>query len=120
MISLAHAFNYAGSESILTSLWEIDEESSSNIIEHFTNTFRKDCQKDEALRRAKLDYIATAKGRTASPQYWAGLVLMGDAAPLQLESLPTSPIGFLALFTPSPNCLLYLSEGTKLVFVQNR
>ncbi|MEZ4792205.1 MAG: CHAT domain-containing tetratricopeptide repeat protein [Gelidibacter sp.] len=35
MISLAHAFNYAGSESILTSLWKIDEQSSAKIIESF-------------------------------------------------------------------------------------
>ncbi|MFK7812184.1 MAG: CHAT domain-containing protein, partial [Maribacter sp.] len=35
MISLAHAFNYAGSESILTSLWQIDEQSSTQILEYF-------------------------------------------------------------------------------------
>ncbi len=27
MVSLAHAFNYAGSKSILTSLWQVDEQS---------------------------------------------------------------------------------------------
>jgi len=31
MIALAHAFNYAGSKSILTSLWPVDEESASFI-----------------------------------------------------------------------------------------
>mgnify|MGYP000079518160 FL=1 len=86
MISLAHAFNYAGSESILTSLWEIDEESSSKIIQSFYNYLSKGLPKDEALRKAKLDYIASAKGRTASPQYWAGLVLIGDTAPIEFKS----------------------------------
>jgi hypothetical protein len=42
--------------------------------------------KDEALRKAKLDYIATAEGRTAAPQYWAGLVLMGDNSPIELNT----------------------------------
>ncbi len=86
MISLAHAFNYAGSESILTSLWEIDEESSAKIVQLFYDNLSKGMPKDEALRKAKLDYIATAEGRTAAPQYWAGLVLMGDNSPIELNT----------------------------------
>ncbi|WGF93153.1 CHAT domain-containing protein [Aequorivita marisscotiae] len=85
MISLAHAFNYAGSESILTSLWQIDEESSVKIIQNFYENLAEGMAKDEALRQAKLNYIATAKGRTVSPQYWAGMVLIGDTAPIQLQ-----------------------------------
>ena len=86
MISLAHAFNYAGSESILTSLWEIDEQSSVQILEFFYDNLSKGMSKDEALRKAKLSYIATAEGRAAAPQYWAGLVLIGDASPLVLSN----------------------------------
>ncbi len=86
MISLAHAFNYAGSESILTSLWEIDEESSAKIVKLFYDNLSDGMPKDEALRKAKLSYIATAEGRTASPQYWAGLVLIGDTSPIHLNT----------------------------------
>ena len=86
MISLAHAFNYAGSESILTSLWKIDEQSSATIIENFYGYLKNGLAKDEALQKAKLDYIATAKGRTISPQYWAGLVLIGDTSPIELKT----------------------------------
>lgn len=86
MISLAHAFNYAGSESILTSLWEIDEQSSAQIVGMFYNNLDRGMAKDEALRKAKLSYLATARGRTAAPQYWAGLVLIGEASPLELRN----------------------------------
>jgi len=86
MISLAHAFNYAGSESILTSLWKIDEQSSATIIENFYDHLKSGLPKDEALQKAKLDYIATAEGRTISPQYWAGLVLIGDTSPIELKT----------------------------------
>lgn len=86
MISLAHAFNYAGSESILTSLWKIDEQSSAKIIENFYGHLKNGLPKDEALQKAKLDYLATAEGRTKSPQYWAGLVLIGDASPIELKT----------------------------------
>lgn len=86
MISLAHAFNYAGSESILTSLWEIDEESSAKIVRFFYNNLSEGMPKDEALRKAKLSYLATAEGRTSAPQYWAGLVLIGDTTPIDLSN----------------------------------
>ena len=86
MISLAHAFNYAGSESILTSLWKIDEQSSAEIISLFYKNIKKGWPKDDALRQAKLDYMATAKGRTINPQYWAGLVLIGDTSPIELQN----------------------------------
>ncbi|MEM7185657.1 MAG: CHAT domain-containing protein, partial [Bacteroidota bacterium] len=90
MISLAHAFNYAGSESILTSLWKVDEQSSNQIIGYFYENLESGMAKDEALRNAKLSYIANAGGRTAAPHYWAGLVLMGDPAPVPLSSgIPT-------------------------------
>ena len=85
MISLAHAFNYAGSESILTSLWKIDEQSSAEILKYFYNNLSDGLPKDEALRQAKLNYLASAKGRTLSPQYWAGLVLIGDTSPIDLQ-----------------------------------
>ena len=86
MISLAHAFNYAGSESILTSLWKIDEQSSAKIIEYFYTYLKKGLPKDQALQEAKLDYISTAEGRTIAPQYWAGLVIIGDTTPIELKT----------------------------------
>lgn len=86
MISLAHAFNYAGSESILTSLWKIDEQSSAIIVSYFYDNLKKGMRKDSALREAKLKYLSTAEGRTLQPNYWAGLVLMGDTSPLDLNS----------------------------------
>ncbi|MDH3711263.1 MAG: CHAT domain-containing protein [Cyclobacteriaceae bacterium] len=85
MISLAHAFNYAGSESLLTSLWKIDEQSSAKIVEIFYRNLIKGMEKDEALRAAKLAYLKQSQGRTVHPQYWAGLIIMGDVSPLELD-----------------------------------
>lgn len=96
MISLAHAFNYAGSESMLTSLWKIDEQSSSKIIKLFYDNISEGLPKDSALQKAKLEYIATAEGRTLAPQYWAGLVLIGDTSPIDLKSSSNSVIYWIA------------------------
>ncbi|QIE60099.1 CHAT domain-containing protein [Rasiella rasia] len=84
MISLSHAFTYAGSKSILTSLWEIDEKSSATIVDYFYENLRSGMDKDVALKQAKLAYLATAEGRTRAPQYWAGLILIGDTSPIHL------------------------------------
>ena len=86
MISLAHAFSYAGSESILTSLWKIDEQSSAIIVGYFYDNLKKGMSKPEALRQAKLRYLSTNEGRLLQPNYWAGLVLMGDTSPIKLDA----------------------------------
>lgn len=85
MISLAHAFNYAGSKSILTSLWEIDEESSTQIVSYFYEFLEKGLPKHEALQQAKLRYLDTSPKAALAPEYWAGLVLMGDTSPIALS-----------------------------------
>lgn len=79
MVSLAHAFNYAGSKSIVMGLWGIDERSSSQITEAMIAYMQKGLPANEALQKAKLDYLQTGNGRILAPAYWAGLVLMGDA-----------------------------------------
>jgi CHAT domain-containing protein len=86
MVSLAHAFNYAGSQRILTALWKIDEQSSSLITELFIQNLKNGQATDEALRQAKLQYLQQARGRTLAPAYWAGLVIMGEPTQLTLRS----------------------------------
>lgn len=86
MISLTHAFTYAGSKSIVTSLWKVDEQFSATIIASFYDYLKQGLSKDDALRKAKLNYLKTAEGRTLAPQYWAGLVLMGDTSPVAIDS----------------------------------
>jgi CHAT domain-containing protein len=84
MISLAHAFQYAGSESILTALWKVDENATAKITGLFYEKLLKGFSKDEALQQAKLAYLKTATGRALSPRYWAGLVLLGETAPVEV------------------------------------
>lgn len=83
LVSLSHAFNYAGSKNILTAIWEIDENSSTAITDYFVQYLTKGKATDEALRLAKLQYLQNARGRMLNPAYWSGLVLMGQ--PLQID-----------------------------------
>lgn len=95
MISLAHAFNYAGSESMITGLWKIDEQASTLLIEAFYKNLLQGMDKDEALRQAKLSYLQNAQGRMLAPQYWAGLVLMGDPSAVNVHKKTTASTWWL-------------------------
>lgn len=85
MISLAHAFKYAGSQAIMTALWRIDEQSSTQIIEQFYKNLKKGMSKDVALQQAKITYLQQASGRSLSPAYWGGLVILGDPNAIELN-----------------------------------
>ena len=113
MISLAHAFNYAGSESILTSLWKIDEQSSAQIVELFYQNIKKGMSKNKALQQAKLSYLTTAEGRTLHPQYWAGLVLIGDVSAIPLHSNVNLFLWFAGVILIIALTLLFLKKRTK-------
>lgn len=102
MISLAHAFNYAGSKSILTGLWKLDEQSSNMITDLFIQNLVKKMPADEALRQAKLQYINQAEGRMKSPAYWAGIALMGYPEIIPLEK----PFNYLPWLTAGAGILL--------------
>ena len=102
MISMAHAFNYSGSKSIVTSLWKIDEKASVKIVNYFYENLKDGLSKSEALQKAKIKYLNTEDGRTLEPRYWAGLVLLGDNQPLEFNSsfnvkVPLSIIGLVLL-----------------------
>lgn len=86
MVSLANAFNYAGSKSILTGLWKIDEKASAILLEKFYKNLEKGMTKDEALRHAKLSYLNSEHNRMLYPAYWAGLVIIGDTTPVSLTT----------------------------------
>jgi CHAT domain-containing protein/tetratricopeptide (TPR) repeat protein len=101
MTSLAHAFHYAGSRSMLMSLWKIDEQSSSFITQKFFDHLAKGHNKAHALSLAKSDYLETARGRTLAPVYWAGIVLTGDNSPVDItrkSELSFLIWGFIGLF----------------------
>ncbi len=86
MLSLAHAFTYAGSESLLVGIWKIDEKASSQITEVFFQKLAEGMDKATSLKEAKLAYLSGARGRSLSPEFWAGLALIGDSNPIELET----------------------------------
>lgn len=82
IMSLSHSFMYAGCKGVVMSAWKIDEKSSMQIITDFYKYLSKGYTKSEALRKAKLNLMATPGGKMQHPYYWAGLTLIGDSSPV--------------------------------------
>ncbi len=82
IISLAHSFLYAGCASVVMSMWAIDEKTSASILTGFYDKLSRGMGKGAALRATKLEFLDQMPDELAHPYYWAGLGLIGDAAPL--------------------------------------
>ncbi len=79
IISLARAFAYAGAESIVTTLWQVDDARSKGLALTFYKGLREGLPKDAALRQAKRKLIKDGMGH---PFFWAGFIVAGDARKL--------------------------------------
>lgn len=72
MVSLTRGFFYAGTRSILASLWQIPDAETAYLMENFHGLNGKESW-GEALRQAQL----ASKKRFDHPYYWAGFELFG-------------------------------------------
>ncbi|HXE72603.1 MAG TPA: CHAT domain-containing protein, partial [Candidatus Nitrosotenuis sp.] len=74
--SLADAFNYAGSPSLVASLWSVSDESTQELMVAFYEGLRQGQSRGQSLQRAQLKLLA--QPRFAHPFYWAPFILVGD------------------------------------------
>lgn len=77
-MSLARSFMLAGASSIVKTGWEVNDETSAEIISGFYHYLSKGKHKDEAMRLSKLDYLKEAPPAFTGPYYWAGYEMIGD------------------------------------------
>jgi tetratricopeptide (TPR) repeat protein len=77
MVGLFRAFLYAGSSSVVASLWNVNDEASAELMRHFYRELRRGRPKAEALRQARL--ALRAEPRYRHPYYWAPFVVIGRA-----------------------------------------
>ena len=82
IISLARAFAYAGAKSIATTLWQVNDQSTQELMVRFYRYLKSGMTKDAALRQAKLDYLDGHSDTGAYPFYWAAFIGVGDMGSL--------------------------------------
>jgi CHAT domain-containing protein/tetratricopeptide (TPR) repeat protein len=71
------AFFYAGSSSVLMSLWAVNDQATYQLMERFYTYLRSSDSIMNSLRRAKLAMIDSEI--LSHPYYWAGFIVSGKA-----------------------------------------
>ena len=87
VLSLAHAFMYAGVPSVVTTLWQVNDYTSASLVQQFYDELEGGVDKATALRDAKLTYLASADKAAGHPIFWASYVVIGDPEPIT-QSFP--------------------------------
>ncbi len=73
LVGLNRAFLYAGTHSLLSSLWRVSDVSTAVLIKHFYRNYNRE-NKAESLRKAQL----LVKSLYPHPSYWSAFNLTGD------------------------------------------
>jgi CHAT domain-containing protein len=74
IVGLNRAFLYAGTHTIISSLWRVSDLTTAIMIKQFYRQYAADHQKAASLRRA----ILHVKNRYPHPGYWGAFTLVGD------------------------------------------
>lgn len=78
IMSLARGFFYGGSQSVISSLWNVDDTATPYIMNKFYKNLSHGKTKSEALHLAKLNYLDKHSLSEASPHFWASFILLGQ------------------------------------------
>lgn len=73
LMSLTRAFMYAGTPSVIVSLWNVNDESAADLMIRFYRHLQTGMKKSKALRQAQLETI----NENGFPFFWAPFVLVG-------------------------------------------
>jgi CHAT domain-containing protein len=82
ILSLARGFIYSGSQSVVMSMWEIEDRSGTEIVRMFYSNLKKGNSKSVALRKARIAYLNKADQLRSHPYFWSALVVYGNNSPL--------------------------------------
>lgn len=77
LIGMTRGFMYAGANSVIASLWQVDDRATSMLMENlYSEMLTEGMSPASALRAAQLEMLE--QERWASPYYWAAFQIQGD------------------------------------------
>ena len=79
VLGLPRIFFYCGARSVVSSLWRINDKSTTQFMSYFYKYLSEEKSKSQALRLAKIKMI---NSKYSHPFFWASFVLYGDSSPL--------------------------------------
>lgn len=81
MYGLRRARVIAGAESVVMSLWQVDDDATRDLMTGYCARLAAGASRGAALRDVQLALLRTPK--YAHPYYWAAFLPAGHDAPLQ-------------------------------------
>jgi CHAT domain-containing protein/tetratricopeptide (TPR) repeat protein len=82
LMSLRRAFSVAGADTVISSLWKVDDVATAQLMKDFyTNLWEKNMSRGAALQEAKLRMLRRNRidnSGDAMPSTWGAFVLSGD------------------------------------------
>lgn len=82
VMSMGRAFQYAGAQSVVMTLWEVEESSATKLTESFFRHHKDGKNKLDALRHARSDIRNEGY---LHPYFWSGFVLVGETGKEMIE-----------------------------------
>ena len=87
ILSLARGFIYSGGQSVVMSMWEIEDKSGTDIVKLFYKNLKLGNSKSNALRKARITYLKKTDQLRSHPYFWSTLVIYGNNEPLYFSRL---------------------------------
>lgn len=79
LIGLTNGFMYAGSPRVVVSLWNVDDQGTSVLMQKFyQNMLQQGLKPIAALRAAQLQMLTEKNKNLRKPYYWAAFTLQGE------------------------------------------
>lgn len=119
LLSIAHAFIYAGAKSIIASLWNVDDEQTPALMEKFYISLNKGLTKPKAIQQAKNDYLKSAIGFKAHPYYWSGFMVIGNTQSLDIANSSNLP-NYLTIFLITSTLVIILAIFRRKIISKNK
>jgi tetratricopeptide (TPR) repeat protein len=79
LVGFSRAFLYAGAASLLMSLWRVEDQATTHLMDHFYRGLLEGQRKPAALRQAQLALLSGQEGDSyRHPFFWAPFFLVGN------------------------------------------
>lgn len=108
LMSLARGFFSSGTQSVVATLWSVNDQSTKEIMVDFYRQLKKGHTKSEALQFAKQQYLINHSGSALSPYYWSSLILIGDSGQV---SMPVYSPAYYTYFIAAGTGIVLLLGG---------
>lgn len=96
--SLSSSFTMGGAKTVVSTLWNINDQSSHDLFYSFYNKLAKAKHIDVSLNQAKLEYLKQSMDNRIAPYYWGGIISLGNQNPILIKTCLPSSLFYLFPF----------------------